>query len=74
MASERNELPCQNVLPPRNKALLRLNAIDPVIHVVRGQRVILDSDLARIYGVTTKRLNEQVNGTVKGFRMTSCFV
>jgi hypothetical protein len=28
--------------------------------VVRGQRVILDSDLAALYGVTTKRFNEQV--------------
>jgi hypothetical protein len=27
---------------------------------VRGKRVILDHDLARPYGVTTKRLNEQV--------------
>lgn len=27
---------------------------------VRGQRVILDSDLAKLYGVPTKRLNEQV--------------
>jgi hypothetical protein len=26
---------------------------------VRGQRVLLDSDLAAVYGVTTKRLNEQ---------------
>ena len=31
----------------------------PLIHVVRGQRVILDSDLARLYGVTTKQLNQQ---------------
>jgi len=31
-----------------------------VIQTVRGERVILDVDLARIYGVTTKRLNEQV--------------
>jgi ORF6N domain len=30
------------------------------IIVLRGQRVMLDSDLAEIYGVTTKRLNEQV--------------
>jgi len=30
------------------------------ISVVRGQRVLLDSDLAALYGVTTKRLNEQV--------------
>jgi len=30
------------------------------IFVVRGQRVLLDSDLAELYGVTPKRLNEQV--------------
>ena len=27
---------------------------------MRGQRVLLDVDLAQVYGVTTKRLNEQV--------------
>jgi len=32
----------------------------PLIHVVRGQRVMLDEDLARLYGVTTKYLNQQV--------------
>ena len=30
------------------------------IHSVRGQRVVLDADLATLYGVTTKRLNQQV--------------
>jgi hypothetical protein len=34
--------------------------IEETILVVRGQRVILDTDLAHLYGVTTKRLNEQV--------------
>ena len=34
--------------------------IEETILVVRGQRVILDMDLADLYGVTTKRLNEQV--------------
>ena len=34
--------------------------IESRILTVRDQRVILDSDLAEIYGVTTKRLNEQV--------------
>src|SRR2546430_16543116 len=29
-------------------------------HSVRGQRVLIDSDLAFLYGVTTKRLNEAV--------------
>ena len=33
---------------------------DGWIRVIRRQRVILDSDLARIYGVTTTRLNQQV--------------
>jgi hypothetical protein len=37
-----------------------LKTIEPQILTLRGQRVILDSDLAEIYGVTTKRLNEQV--------------
>ena len=34
-----------------------------IVHAIllmRGQRVILDSDLAKLYGVTTKRLNQQV--------------
>jgi len=31
-----------------------------LILTIRGQKVILDADLAKIYGVTTKRLNEQV--------------
>jgi hypothetical protein len=35
--------------------------IEQAIHLVRGQRVMLDSDLARLYGVTTGRLNEQVS-------------
>lgn len=39
---------------------IALQKIAPLIHEIRGERVILDSDLARIYGVATKRLNEQV--------------
>jgi len=34
--------------------------IENVILTVRGHRVILDADLAKVYGVSTKRLNEQV--------------
>ena len=33
-------------------------SIDGVIHIIRGERVILDADLARIYGVQTKVLNQ----------------
>jgi hypothetical protein len=35
--------------------------IEQVIRVVRGRRVMVDSDLAKLYGVTTSRLNEQVS-------------
>jgi hypothetical protein len=34
--------------------------IEQQIYIVRGQRVMLDSDLAALYGVATSRLNEQV--------------
>ena len=34
--------------------------IEGAILTIRGQRVILDQDLARLYGTSTKRLNEQV--------------
>jgi hypothetical protein len=33
--------------------------------VIRGHKVILDSDLAALYGVPTKRLNEQVRRQVE---------
>jgi hypothetical protein len=42
-------------------------SIESVIHTVRGERIILDADLARIYGVTTKRLNEQVKRNARRF-------
>ena len=42
-------------------------AVESLIHTIRGQRVILDADLARIYGVPTKRLNEQVRRNVDRF-------
>jgi hypothetical protein len=37
-----------------------VEAIEGAIHVIRSQRVMLDADLARLYGVKTERLNEQV--------------
>jgi hypothetical protein len=47
--------------------ILRMNAqpsadpdLDPLLHAFRGHRVILDADLARLYGVTTSILNQAV--------------
>jgi hypothetical protein len=44
-----------------------LHAVKSVIRIIRNQRVILDSDLAKLYGVTTKRLNEAVKRNLKRF-------
>jgi phage regulator Rha-like protein len=41
--------------------------IESLIRFVRGLRVMLDSDLARIYGVESKRLNEQVRRNIERF-------
>ena len=44
-----------------------LPAVLPMIRVVREQRVILDSDLARLYGVSTKQLNQQLRRNRRRF-------
>ena len=41
--------------------------IEPLIYQVRGYQVMLDSDLARLYGVDTRRLNEQVKRNLERF-------
>ena len=47
--------------------LILVDQIEPLIHEVRGQRVSLDRDLAALYGVPTKRLNEQVQRNLARF-------
>ena len=37
------------------------------IYLIRGQKVMLDRDLAELYGVETKRLKEQVKRNIKRF-------
>jgi hypothetical protein len=40
--------------------LISIESVEQRILLIRGQKIILDVDLAQLYGVTTKRLNEQV--------------
>ena len=40
--------------------LIKVEAVERRILLIRSEKVIVDSDLAAFYGVTTKRLNEQV--------------
>ena len=44
----------------KNKSIIPTEKIDRAILIIRGHKVMLDSDLAEIYGVKTSRLNEQV--------------
>ncbi len=44
-----------------------MESVTERITVVRGQRVILDSDLAALYGVATERLNKQVRRNPRRF-------
>ena len=37
------------------------------IYIIRGQQVMLDFDLAEIYGYTTTRFNEQVSRNIEKF-------
>src|SRR5438093_4703561 len=49
------------------KDLIPTEQIERAIFLIRGEKVILDSDLARLYGVTAKRLNEQVKRNKERF-------
>jgi hypothetical protein len=40
---------------------------------VRGQQVMIDRDIAELYGVETKRLNEQVKRNIERFPKEFCF-
>lgn len=46
---------------------LTVERVEPLLHILRGERIILDVDLAGIYGVPTKRLNEQVKRNSERF-------
>ena len=41
--------------------------IESMIYEIRGQKVMLDFDLARIYGYETKNFNRQVNRNIEKF-------
>ena len=49
------------------QTLTAVTNITSLIRTIRGRKVILDSDLARIYGVQTGRLNEQVKRNARRF-------
>ena len=55
---------CNDALQPVQQPL---EAIENLILNIRGKQVMLDRDLARLYGVETKRLNEAVKRNIERF-------
>jgi hypothetical protein len=51
----------------KKDALVPVERIEKSILLIRGQKVMLDTDLAEIYGVTTKRLNQQAQRNIERF-------
>jgi hypothetical protein len=47
--------------------MIPVERVQSKILLIRDQRVILDSDLAQLYGVLTKRLNEPVKRNIERF-------
>ena len=52
---------------------LEIEPVEGLIRFLRGQRVILDADLAKVYGVTTTRLNQQVRRNSDRFPLDFAF-
>lgn len=50
-----------------NKNEVQSHWLDGMIYTIRGKKVMIDRDLAALYGVETKRLNEQVRRNIKRF-------
>ena len=53
--------------------ILLLPRIEHQILVIRGQKMMVDADLATLYGVPTKRLNEQVKRNKERFPLDFMF-
>jgi len=51
----------------KQSAIVLVEKAESKILLIRDQKVILDSDLALLYGVTTSRLNEQVRRNIERF-------
>ena len=69
MASEKN----RPAVIQTNTAIQDSNEIQNKIYTIRNQQVMLDSDLALMYQVETKRLNERVKRNIARFPENFCF-
>lgn len=52
---------------------MEIAVIQNKIYEIRGQKVMIDRDLAEMYGVQTKALNQAVKRNIERFPKTLCF-
>src|SRR6476620_5008077 len=52
---------------PRATQLVPIERVERLIHLARGEKVLLDADLAKLYGVTTGALNRAVKRNANRF-------
>lgn len=52
---------------PTKEIAISIGRVEKQIFMLRGHKVMLDSDLAQLYGVPTRRLNEQVRRNIRRF-------
>ena len=52
--------------------LVPMELIQSKIMVIRGERIMVDRDLAELYGVSTKALNQAVTRNRSGSHLISC--
>src|SRR5579864_9441733 len=57
----------KKTLPPGTALPVPVESIERRIYLIRSHKVMLDADLAELYQVTTKRLNEQVHRNLARF-------
>ena len=61
---ENNLINSSTLLESSNSGLM---PIENLIHIIRGQQAMLDSDLAKLYGVETRVLNQAVKRNIERF-------
>jgi len=61
------EIVCEVTIMEGTKELITTDAIRSKVYILRGQQVMLDQDLAEIYGYQVKNLNQQVKRNLTRF-------
>lgn len=51
----------------KKKAIIKIEQVEEKILMLRGVRVILDADVAKLYGVETREINQAVKNNPKKF-------